>query len=438
MRGAILADKEWRDRVYRYLLQLFIVLYVALQRDFTNAVLLFLGIFWLTEPGLVKKLKNSLRDPLVLSLLSLFVIHLVGMIYTSDLHEGWNKLQARSALVVYPLLFSTVNISDKTFRTLLRTFIVACTGLGFIGLTNSAWLYFQTHQSVYLYSDNLLILIDGQAIYFALYLNVAILFLFYLSMQPESAPWERNLYHFIILPFFLFLIFLLASRLSLVIIVLMGLGTAAYYVINGRKWRLGVVIVAGMVLGGFLLAHLFPKTINRFKSLSEFHFDYKDDRGVYHFNETDYKDRWNGLTIRLAIWSCTWKAIEAHPWIGAGTGDYMNELRKVYKERDFKLGMENDYSTHDQFLQIWLTLGLVGLLIFLYSLLYPARSAWLQGNYIYVLFLGMVVLNMLTEEILIVYRGVLFFGFFNSLLLLHLHRRRQALSQKSNYPKGTS
>lgn len=425
MSNSILADIKWRDRVYRYLLQLFIVLYVALQRDLTNAVLLFLGIFWLTEPGLAKKLKNSLRDPLVFALLSLFAIHLIGMIYTSDLHEGWNKLQARSALVVFPLLFSTVSISDKTFRTLLRTFIVACLGLGLIGLANSIWLYIQTHQSVYLYSDNLLILIDGQAIYFALYLNVAILFIFYLNMQPNARRWERNLGYFIVLPFFLFLIFLLASRLSLVIIVLMGLGTAAYHVISGKKWRLGMAVVAGMIIGGFLLAQLFPKTINRFKSLSEFHFDYKDDRGVYHFNETDYKDRWNGLTIRLAIWSCTWKAIEAHPWFGAGTGDYMDALRKVYKERDFRLGMENDYSTHNQFLQIWLTLGAVGLLVFLYSLVYPAWTAWRGTNYLYLLFLAMVVLNMLTEEILIVYRGVLFFGFFNSLLLLSLARFQQ-------------
>jgi O-antigen ligase len=62
------------------------------------------------------------------------------------------------------------------------------------------------------------------------------------------------------------------------------------------------------------------------------------------------------LNSRLHIWESAIEAISQDPLLGIGTGA-------------FKVGIENTYgvpiSSHNLFLSIWLTLGIVGLLIFL-------------------------------------------------------------------------
>src|SRR5690606_3877594 len=170
----------------------------------------------------------------------------------------------------------------------------------------------------------------------------------------------------------------------------------------------------------------FPKTVNRFKALANVEFDYETP-AAYHFNEENFENKWNGLTIRLALWTCTWDLFKEQPVFGTGIGDFMDDLREVYRERKFHLAIDQDLSPHNQYLQILLTLGVVGFVVFLVYLVYPAIRARRQGNYLFLFFLLIIALNMLTEEVFAVYRGVVFFSFFHSLLLF----------QPGRYPRDT-
>jgi O-antigen ligase len=269
---------------------------------------------------------------------------------------------------------------------------------------------------VYLYSDNLLILIEGQAIYFALYLNASLVFLWHLYSKKILGR-LKNLYLFIVAPVYVLLIFLLASRASIAILVCLVLIIGGFLILHQRKYVLGLLLIGGFMIGSLALAYFFPKTINRFKSLTYFHFEYDNPDEVYHFNEEEFANRWNGLTVRLAIWSCVREGIWQSPVIGTGPGDYMTTLKNCYTTKNFILGLKHDYSPHNQYLQIALSLGVVGLAVFLFSLLYPLQHAYRQKDHLYVLFLLLILLNMITEDLWGTFRGVVFFSFINALLL---------------------
>lgn len=410
-------DQKKRELVYRLLLQLFLLFYIALVSRAANYLWVTLMAFWLTEPDLLKKIKAAFRNKVFLAVVALYIMHIISLLYTEDLYTGIKKLEIRISLLSFPLLLGTIALTRDTVFRILKTFIWGCAAVGFVGLINSILLYQKTQESVYLYSDNLLLLTGGQGIYFALYLNIAILFIFYLLMNKEVTGFGKKAV-VTLLPFFVVLIFLLAGRASLVILVLLLSVIIITVIVKRRMYLAGYGLIVLLILGGILISSVFPKTLNRFKTLAYFHFDYSS-QDVHHFNEESFENKWNGLTIRLALWSCTWDLIKKQPIQGTGIGDYMEELRKNYREKKFQLALDRDLSPHNQYLQVWLALGIAGLIALLLSLFYPSLHALQQRNYLFLFFILMVGLNMLTEEIFSVYRGVVFFSFFNSLLLFH-------------------
>jgi len=197
---------------------------------------------------------------------------------------------------------------------------------------------------------------------------------------------------------------------------LVGFGYLIYLIKKEKKVK-EALIAAGIFLiliSGFLIA--FPKTLNRFKVLSNVEYDFESRDPGYHFGAPPGENYWTGLTSRLAIWHCTWEIIEDNMIIGVGTGDVKNELFAKYKEKNFYHGLERQYSTHNQYLMVWLSSGLTGLVFFLLMLFYPAYLAWRNGNTLYLVFLLIMIVAFLTENVLYRNPGLMLYGIFNSLL----------------------
>ena len=69
---------------------------------------------------------------------------------------------------------------------------------------------------------------------------------------------------------------------------------------------------------------------------------------------------------RIVSWINSWTLIKQYPIMGVGTGDYYTELNRIYAADNLTLPL----NSHSQYLQIWATVGLWGLLTFIASLLY--------------------------------------------------------------------
>ena len=69
---------------------------------------------------------------------------------------------------------------------------------------------------------------------------------------------------------------------------------------------------------------------------------------------------------RIVSWKNTWQLIKQNPVLGVGTGDYIYELSKIYEKDQYDLPV----NSHSQYLYIWASVGLWGLLIFLFVIFY--------------------------------------------------------------------
>lgn len=121
------------------------------------------------------------------------------------------------------------------------------------------------------------------------------------------------------------------------------------------------------------------------------------------------------MGMRLEYWKTAWKIIAKHPWLGVGTGDVQDAFDLQYYQDQSGLSQKSRRRAHNQFLTIWLTLGVGGLIYFLIYLFYPLK---ITHHTFYPYFLAIAVLSFLGEDTLETQAGVTFFAYFNSLLLL--------------------
>jgi len=125
----------------------------------------------------------------------------------------------------------------------------------------------------------------------------------------------------------------------------------------------------------------------------------------------------HSVTMRLEYWRIALILIERHPIIGAGTGDVRKGFDDYYDASHSKLAPEWRLRSHDQYLEIAIGFGLIGLAWFIFSLFYPGIKAGKMFTYFYAVFWMIFMLSLFTEDTLETEAGATFYGFFNSLFL---------------------
>lgn len=105
------------------------------------------------------------------------------------------------------------------------------------------------------------------------------------------------------------------------------------------------------------------------------------------------------LDPRFELWYCSWQAISdtLHPWIGTGTGSASEYLQLVYHREDFAQAIASSWNPHNQFLEIWLENGLVGLGLFLTMLVAPLFVKGKQRSF-YLIWIPALCLNVFFES----------------------------------------
>ncbi len=126
----------------------------------------------------------------------------------------------------------------------------------------------------------------------------------------------------------------------------------------------------------------------------------------------------NGHSVfqRFEFWKAGWAIAKKHPWAGVGTGDVKQAFKDQYEVSQSRLDEKHRLRAHNQYLTIWVALGIVGLLLLLTLLIYPFVK-W-RKNLLYTSFLIIIGLSCLTEDTLESEAGVMFFAFFYIFLLL--------------------
>jgi hypothetical protein len=156
---------------------------------------------------------------------------------------------------------------------------------------------------------------------------------------------------------------------------------------------------------------LFRKTITGFESrLYELFYEIRNRNS---FN----KIKTGSLTQRLIYLKACWHVIKKNPILGVGYGDVLSEMNQYYEVNNINLPQKYRYMPHNQYLTIWASAGILGLIIFLVSLTLPFFVSSNFSEFPVMFYWILITLSMLFEDTLLTHTGISFMAIFSSIFL---------------------
>ena len=255
---------------------------------------------WLAEGNLRQKWQRFVRNKAAVVLVSLYLIHLAGLLYTTDFDYALKDLRIKLPLLIFPVLFSSIRpFNEKEVRLLLHFYLAAVFAGVIIGFYN---LFFTD------YSDIREISRFISHIRFSLHIVLGIYFAVYFLTREKSFA-RRVGYLTLIILFFLFLIALEAAT-GLIITFILAVFLGIYYSWRSNRLVSGLVILlitAGVLATGFWLKSAYTDYFVAKDSLdihlktpagnNYSHWKKDDIENGYHIywyiNEMELKESWN-------------------------------------------------------------------------------------------------------------------------------------------------
>ncbi len=375
-----------------------------------NGFIAMLLIIW----GLIKLFLKKLNFKGGLGLLflpGLFIILVIGQAYTTDLKEGWTLIERNLSLLLLPYsIASIIHFNSNRLYQITYTIVASAVGFSLLCLLYAGIESYQVG-SIYTIPNNTHFLynrfmhhqlsdqIDMHAVYFALIVALANSIVFQNILSPKTSKKNRILLIVLFL-YFCGLLYLLKSAnitfgFFICILIILGYHYGKSLFNSTKKT---VAVIAGILLLGLFT----------YKGIAS-----KLDNFQLEYTMSDEAMR--PLGIRLSIWDCTWQVIQENWLLGTGTGDSHHELMKKYHENNFIIGYENDFNSHNMYLQYWMSNGLLAMGLFIFGFIVLLKKAVQNKNALFLCFIVLFALFSLTESTMRTQKGMLFFVFFAAL-----------------------
>jgi O-antigen ligase len=378
--------------------------------------LLLLTVFIDRNIGSKLKILASSRDWFVL--ISLFLTFAVSAFYSEETMQAWKIIELRLPLLLFPLVYGLAPMTVKQKELTFKFFIGLVSILPLIGMLTQWNTYLETGDSGWFYSDNIVQYVGKQAVYFAMYINFAVVGLFYFWYTDKLTYPLEKVGAVLVLVFLVVNQYLLASRTSILTMALLIGGFVVLLIVTKINRKQTLALLVGLLFFVFGLIVLFPKVLKRFDSITHVEFQFENTNPINHFNGKIKKENWNGLNTRIALWTCAVDEIKKRPIVGSGIGDVQDDLIKNYTSKNFYFAINSNYNCHNQYLDVLLSNGIVGFGVFLFFLSYLLIKSIKDKNGILFGIVFVFSLACLTENVLGRNQGVVLMSLLISMLTL--------------------
>jgi len=429
-------------------------------------IILIMVLNWLIDGRFIKTIPKIFTDRhrfLIFSFAFLYLLYVIGLLYSENMAYAKFDLEVKLSLFLFPFLFAS---SDLTFET--GTFfekriaaIIYCIllfittwlqrtefGILFFGVLTWIMLfgilfifsdlivpYFSVRKQIIASfvtgcfigslillmhaASNYLYLEDHGAFYYkplgwifhpsyiSMYLNFALaaVALELLNSKQVYGLWGK-IGMAVLICYFITLIFLLGSKSGLIVLAMLAFLLVLYQVFIRKKIWMGIIVLVVSTLIFYCGINFFSYTAKRV-NLS---------LGSISNQQGSALDKENSINTRLEIWKDSWQIISENWLYGVGTGDVKDVLLEKYKKDHFLIGYKDRRNAHEQFLQTFIALGVIGFLTLFAMIILPAWASLRDRYYLYLVFLLIFAVNIMVESMLENQAGVIFYAFFNVLL----------------------
>lgn len=310
-------------------------------------------IRWLLTPSIIVQ---SIRNKPVLWVFALyFFLYLVSIVYAGDLSEWWKLTHMKLPFLILPLSFALLgSFTRKEYMLITVCMLVTA-------VWSTIWVQVAYYSDFYILSKSLGFggslptPINHIRYSVVIAMSLVVCTAFVIDNWKIKYDWERWAYGGMAIYLFYFL-HVLSVRSGL------ALGYAGvfilviFYMQRVKRWK-QLVMIAILIAAPFIAYKILPG------------FEQKVNYTIYDLGQfksgkgDDYSD-----SERWQSWRAGIELGNKHPIVGTGTGNFRTELEDYYKT---KLQKDSFARPHNQWINVYAIFGLVGLIIFIFVLLYP-------------------------------------------------------------------
>lgn len=492
-----------------------------LEKPFVRRILFriafsFKGIWY----NIKTRFADFLHNKVAVVMASMYVMHLIGLIYTSDFPSAFHDLRIKLPLLVIPLVMSSMKpLNDKQFNTVLWFFIGSVFFVTILGTVKFIRRDFVDVRELSPFINYIRL---------SLCIVFSIFILGYYLVKRNYSLIIKSIMVFMII-WFLWQITIFESITSILVIAALCFVLTMYFVFRSRNTNVKICVVVAIVVVAAVAIYLPYKVVNDYmspakvdvaqldthtklgntyvfdtinfgvedaryvglylskkemldawnkRSVKKINNEYeegyhalvryltskdlrKDAEGVERLTENDIRNIENGIANynyienpgfktrimkvmiayrnyersgdangssvfqRVEYIKASLGIIKDHPVFGVGTG-IIKPFADYYENTNSKLNPEYRLRSHNQYLAIAVAFGIIGLLWFLFTMLYPLFADKRNRNYLYIVFLFIIMLSMFTDDTLETQVGATLFAYFNSFLVFASSERLMA------------
>jgi len=346
---------------------------------------------------------------IVLVMILLFALFSGSLFYTQELSEGIKKLTQSLALIIFPIVAFFLNrgFTFTTIRKLEFIFVIACLLQTFylhvVFFNEGLYSSFIAAKFYELPFREVVFNLDFQPLhptYITLWYSLCIIIIIF-RLRKVKVFSLKTAFYLLSIGVFLVTIVLMSSRIGIVSIV--AVLFLNLLMLKSKKAKYGLAIVL------FVVAFFSIKNISFLSS-----------RFIEELKTTEIKPpvgkAHNSINLRVGIYQCGYTIFKQNPLFGVGVGDVQKHLDSCYEKYDTNAYELDLYNSHNYYLHILLSLGIIGLLLFLTQYWIFVKIALRYNDRLYLSFLVLIAFGMVAEN-LSRNHGVLFFALFNSVFL---------------------
>jgi len=387
-----------------------LVFFMPIYSKIMPSIISLMVLNWLIE-GKFKKIPAIFSERhrlLTFSFAALYVLYLVGMLYSKNLDYGFFDLQIKLSLICFPLIFATIDRDfpfQKLMKDVYKAFIAGCVTGTLILFGISIYDFIRSQDPAVFYYTRFSRFIHPS--YLSMYLNLAVSILAYYMIRKEH-PLTNKIRILLAMPaiYFSIVIFLLSSKAGIFSLFFLFLMIIMYLlVVNKQVWK-GLLFLFLVMVAFYTGFRFLPTTAERFKKTES----------VLSEQKKSSPENMESNSERLDVWKSGIEVIRKHPVFGVGTGDVKDALLSEYQKENKLFVYNMRLNAHNQFLQTYIALGILGALLLIFMLVLPGWLAIRRIHFIYFSFLAVFTFNTLVESMLEVQAGVIYYAFFNALL----------------------
>ena len=384
-------------------------LYPIMPNSFKGVLMIFL---FLSSSFYFLKSKNrkfNLKPFLINS--SLFFLFLISMFFTEDLYYGFKKLGPGISILLFPLVFyillGNYELKRETIQKTLNFFSLSTFLFSIIFIIHFKFNVLPLFPEISFFDINyirsylrVLPWLGQHPIYVGLFFGISIINLSNQSCKFYKKEVKYSILSISLLIFLTISLFIISNKGTVLSLLLIGL---FIYLFKSKNKIKSLTISLFSIIVLFISILFTPHINSRFKELIK--------SKTYSIQNLDKN---NSSQIRIAIWKTSIDNIKKAPMFGYGIGDVQSVLNNSYRD-NFPYLLKEQHNSHNQFLGIWLSTGIIGLIIFLYFLFFNFNIAFRNEDFIFLAILLFFCLNFLTENIIERQTGATLFFFFINL-----------------------